>query len=48
MSAYSFSQDPGNTYLLVTAMPGWKTLATWMAMGSDAVADINRAATVTV
>ena len=27
MGAYSYAQDPGNEYLLITAKTGWKTLA---------------------
>jgi len=27
MGAYSYSQDPGNEYLLITAKTGWKTLS---------------------
>lgn len=44
MSAYSFSQDPTNTYLLVTALPGWKALTKWMAMTPVEMGEVNGAA----
>jgi len=31
MGAYSYSQDPGNEYLLITAHTGWSTLAAFWA-----------------
>merc|ERR1711887_159310 len=36
MGAYSYSQDPGNEYLLITAKTGWKTLSDfWSLAESD-------------
>ncbi|KNC51207.1 uncharacterized protein AMSG_11990 [Thecamonas trahens ATCC 50062] len=35
MSAYSFSKDPTNEYLLVTARPGWNTLRLLEALGAE-------------
>merc|ERR1719251_381364 len=32
MGAYSYSQDPGNEYLLITAHTGWQTLAAFWAV----------------
>jgi len=32
MGAYSYSQDPGNEYLLITAHTGWQTLAAYWAV----------------
>ena len=29
MGAYSYKQDPGNEYLLITAKTGWKTLSSF-------------------
>ena len=29
MGAYSYSQDPGNEYLLITSRTGWQTLDTF-------------------
>ena len=46
MSAYSYSQDPGNEYLLVTAKPGWKTLGKLMAMSEAQVTAFNALASV--
>ena len=41
MSSYSFSKDPSNTYLLVTAKPGWLALEQLMAMSPDQIAAFN-------
>ena len=35
MGAYSYSQDPGNEYLLITAKTGWKTLSDFWSLGED-------------
>merc|ERR1712212_1105627 len=36
MGAYSYQQDPGNEYLLITAKTGWKTLSDfWSLAESD-------------
>merc|ERR1719464_2445395 len=32
MGAYSYAQDPGNEYLLITAHTGWQTLAAYWAV----------------
>jgi len=32
MGAYSYSQDPGNEYLLITAKTGWKTLSDFWSL----------------
>ena len=41
MSAYSYSKDPSNTYLLVTAQPGWAALQKLMDMPASDVAAFN-------
>ncbi|EGD75013.1 hypothetical protein PTSG_07237 [Salpingoeca rosetta] len=41
MSAYSFSQDPTNTYLLVTAAPGWQALQALVDMDDAQVKAFN-------
>ena len=46
MSAYSFSQNPNNTYLLVTSAPGWIALQRLMAMDPLDIASFNAAAHV--
>jgi len=35
MGAYSYSQDPGNEYLLITAKTGWKTLTDFWSLEQD-------------
>ena len=35
MGAYSYAQDPGNEYLLITAKTGWDTLAAFWAQGRE-------------
>lgn len=35
MGAYSYAQDPGNEYLLITAKTGWDTLAAFWALGRE-------------
>ena len=47
MSAYSYAQDPGNEYLLVTALPGWTALKTLMEMDKQAIERFNDAAAIT-
>merc|ERR1719290_725435 len=32
MGAYSYAQDPGNEYLLITAKTGWKTLSDFWSL----------------
>ena len=32
MGAYSYSQDPGNEYLLITSKTGWKTLTDFWSL----------------
>jgi hypothetical protein len=46
MSSYSFSKDPSNTYLLVTAKPGWVALEHLMAMTAEEIAAFNTHASV--
>eukprot|EP00049_Salpingoeca_infusionum_P002998 m.62147 g.62147 ORF g.62147 m.62147 type:complete len:213 (-) comp11894_c0_seq4:350-988(-) len=41
MSSYSYSKDPGNEYLLVTAEPGWRLLSTMLAMSDEDKKAIN-------
>ena len=41
MSAYSFSRDPTNTYLLVTSRPGWVALGKLMAMTPEEIKMFN-------
>lgn len=41
MSAYSFSKDPTNEYLLVTAKPGWRALEQLLAMDEPTIAKFN-------
>ena len=41
MSAYSFAQDPTNTYLLVTAEPGWRVLEWLAGMSAAEIAAFN-------
>ena len=35
MGAYSYSQDPGNEYLLITSKTGWKTLADYWSLSRE-------------
>ena len=35
MGAYSYSQDPGNEYLLITSKTGWKTLSDYWSLSSE-------------
>ncbi len=44
MSAYSYSRDPGNSYLLVTSRPGWQALGKLMSMSDVDIARFNAAA----
>eukprot|EP00048_Salpingoeca_helianthica_P019023 m.243934 g.243934 ORF g.243934 m.243934 type:complete len:361 (+) comp28921_c0_seq1:35-1117(+) len=41
MSAYSFSCNPTNTYLLVTSAPGWQALQTLFDMPPDTITRFN-------
>lgn len=41
MSAYSYSRDPNNSYLLVTSRPGWITLGKLMAMSGEEIQQFN-------
>ena len=41
MGAYSYAMNPANTYLLVTAQPGWSLLERLIAMSTDDVARFN-------
>lgn len=46
MGAYSYSCNPGNEYLLVTAHPGWQALGFLVGMGSEDIAAFNSWAAV--
>jgi len=35
MGAYSYSQDPGNEYLLITSKTGWQTLSHYWSLSCD-------------
>ena len=35
MGAYSYSQDPGNEYLLITSKTGWKTLSDFWSLSQE-------------
>jgi hydroxylysine kinase len=41
MSSYSFSLNPGNTYLLVTAAPGWRALRALADMTASQIDQFN-------
>ena len=41
MGAYSFSLNPENTYLLVTAQPGWKLLERLVLFTDDEIRQFN-------
>ena len=41
MGAYSFSLNPENTYLLVTAQPGWKLLERLALFTDDEIRQFN-------
>merc|ERR1712071_397922 len=35
MGAYSYSQDPGNEYLLITSKTGWEILASFWSLSRE-------------
>ena len=37
MGAYSYSQDPGNEYLLITSKTGWDTLSRFWSTPPEAL-----------